>query len=410
MSIGVIKLEIGSVNNNNYNNNIQPSKPLENRTSMDAQNLDLHLPNGFNLNVPYMQADFIDLTPKDPMDITSIDSYKVKLDKGAVNFSDVDVSVMVNQSMKESSPNSPVQDLRFVFKQDNKVSVEGKIKKSFLNIPLKVEGKIESAGDKYAIFTPEQIKIWNIPLKGVMDLFGIKVSTFASGLSDSQGRFFCSGNTFFLNPAKFVPTAVSSKMSSISTFGGGRISVAFGDQPTSVNPKGNYVHINGGNLTFNGALMKNADVDLKDTTPNTPLDLMNEKERMPMINKGDVVVSKAMLTNMIVGGNTGLKDGKVSLDTGVPVVSGKMGILPIKFNLVFGKTEDGKLAVTPEKGKILGFIPIPSGILADKIQKSSEGSVVQDKSVVLDLMKSSNMGLAPLKEVQNTTEGVVLRM
>ena len=396
-----------------------PVKKQENIASLDARNVAYHVPNGLNLNMNYMQADMIDLTPHDPLDVGKAESYKLKINKGEVSLSDVDISVAMSQAFADD-PDSPIKKMRILFMPQNRMIIEGTMQKSFLKIPFQIQGKIDGAGDNFLNLVTDKIKVWNIPVKSAMDLLGLKLGTFIK-LSDPGGKFFISGNNVFFSPTKFTDApAIIGNVNGART-DAGHLAIVFGESrdkgprpatlPTPPPPSPmNYLNLKGGNVEFEGTLIKDPDVTLLDKTPNTPLDFLNAKERIELVNKGEVTIPEKTLKDMVIGGDIGLNSPNMTVQPGKSVVTGKLWIFPLKFSLVFGKTPDGQLTVTPKDGKVLGFIPIPSSMLRSNIQKTMPGSQTYGDSVILDLMKMNNIGLGPLKEVVNAPNGLVLKI
>lgn len=397
-----------------------PAKKSENIANLEARNVAYHVSNGLNLNMTYMQADMIDLTPQDPLNVGTAESYKLKINQGEVKLSDVDISVAMNQAFA-GDPDSPIKKMRVVFMPQNRMMVEGTLQKAFLKIPFQIQGKIDGAGDNFLNLVADKIKVWNISVKSAMDLLGLNLGTFIK-LSDPSGKFFVSGNNIFFSPTKFcdAPTIIGN-VNGAKT-GAGTLAIVFGQSrnagprsatlPTPPPPRSpnNYLNLKGGNIEFEGTLLKDGDVSLLDKTPDTPLDFLNAKERVELVHKGEVTIQEKTLKEMVLGGGTGLNSPNMTVQPGKSVISGKFWIFPLKFSLVFGKTPDGQLTVTPKEGKLLGFIPLPSSLLRNQIQKTMPGSQTYGDSVILDLMQMNNIGLGPLKEVTNAPNGLVLKI
>jgi hypothetical protein len=70
-----------------------------------------------------------------------------------------------------------------------------------------------------------------------------------------------------------------------------------------------------------------------------------------------------------------------------------------------GATDDGRLQLTPSRTKVLGFIPVPGGLVRNQLNKALKGEVV-GKGIALGNLGGIDLG--HLQNVKHQNDYIVL--
>lgn len=360
----------------NYQNPVVPGT-----SKMNAQNLILKINEPevkLNINIPHIDADLYDKTPQDPLDFKDMKSLGMRINNGVLSLSANDLTSTVKTLIAKET--DMIKDFNINFTPGERVQADIKVKK-FLTFNVKIEGKVSAQPTNNMVrLTPDKISLGKIPVKGLLDFFGLEIGEIVK-IGKPNGSFFTSGDSIYFGPTQLVtnPT-LDAHVTDVRT-GMGSLSIMLGDsakyQPKVLHGADNYLRLRGGNVNFNGFNLQDADVSLLDGTPNDPFDIDNDPSKK-VISSGRVAIPEEFIATALknkAGDGSSLKNMKFTMPNGVGKLKASMwGFLPISLDLNFSRSTDGKqLKVTPDKGKLLGFIPLPDSMLRSTLAKETEG-------------------------------------
>lgn len=103
------------------------------------------------------------------------------------------------------TPDAKIRDARLTPLAGSRLSTTGKLKFSaaFPEVPFELEGPLTIPSPNVIRFEAQKIKIAGIPLKAVLDAFGVELSKIAQ-LKDSFGRVVQNGNNIDMVIEKFT--------------------------------------------------------------------------------------------------------------------------------------------------------------------------------------------------------------
>jgi len=398
---------------NNYNINQYPV----NKSQLDAQNSILKINDKdikLSINLPHLQADIIDKTPNDPLDFKDVASFDMNIKNGILSLKDNELSTVVKKLIKKET--DLIKDINFNFQPGNNAEVTLKVKK-LLNFNIKINGKLSAQPVNNMVrFTPEKISVNKIPIQGLLKLFKLEVGEIVK-IGNPNGSFFTSGDSIYFGPTKFVSNPkIDGEIYDVRT-SIGSISILLGKdgsnyQPTPLYGSNNYLRLRGGNVNFGGFNLQDTDVALLDGTPNDPFDIENDPSKK-VISKGRVAIPEEFIANALKqkAGSGSLKNMQFNMPNGVGKLKAAMwGFIPISLNLHFSNSSTGELKVTPNKGRVLGFIPLPNSLLRDTLKKETEGKIDGD-GVTVDLDKLADLQTPNgIKNVEGKNGQLVLYM
>lgn len=377
------------------------------------------------LNSSYIEAAFIDKTPEDALQIEEVD-FNLQVQAGEVSVSDVDATLTVEQILNNRAQRTgkklPISQLRVAFAPDNEVDVEGKYKVLGMNIPFAVNGKLDVTTGGAVKYTLGKASVAGISVNGLMKVFGLnlekllKLNNPAEGLVTRDNSLYVEVGTL-ISQQDGAP-ALQARIRGIRTHLG-QLQVLIGERPEDAQrvidqkqvKEPSYIHGEGGHAYVDGFFVKDGQVSLYDRTPDTPL-YINVKglERSIQIRSGHVAVSEnrlqSLITEELAGTNTftGLT---TDLQKDHAKVSGKLfNAIPLSTRMTFGATEDGRLQLSPSRTKVLGFIPVPGGLVRNQLSKALKGSEVVGKGIAMGNINGIDLG--HLQQVTHQDNYVVL--
>ena len=147
------------------------------RTSVEAQNMVFNVDQNdvkMKIKVPHFEADLFDKTPEDPLTVTDFKNMDISVKNGLVQISDKDLTTTVTNVLKAETKNV-VRNVNIDFIPGNQIKAQI-IGKKFLKFNLTVQGTAHPNPINNVVrFTPDKININGIPVKKIMDFFGLEI-------------------------------------------------------------------------------------------------------------------------------------------------------------------------------------------------------------------------------------------
>jgi hypothetical protein len=156
------------------------------------------------------------------------------------------------------------------------LKVKGKLH-SKGDVPFETEGTMEPTEDGQIRVQARKIKALKVPVKGLMDLLGIKLADLVSTKKVDGVRL--EDDSLILDPQKVLPPPhIQGKVTAIRLVGG-EIVMVIGDPnfdrgkvAKAPPPAGNYMAYRGAQLRFGKLTMSDTDLILLDMDPKDPFD------------------------------------------------------------------------------------------------------------------------------------------
>jgi hypothetical protein len=198
-------------------------------------------------------------------------SFKIRIDAAEIAISPADLANLMN-SYVFARPNSPLSGISVSTTPSGQLKIKGRLHDKG-DIPFETQGTMSPMADGRIRLHSEKVKALHVPVKGLMEAFGIDVADLIK--SGKVPGIQAEDNDLLLDLEQLLPpphidgkvTAVRvEKNSIIQTFGG---SDAKADAKL---PPGNYMSYKGNRLRFGKLTMDDADLTIYDTTPADPMD------------------------------------------------------------------------------------------------------------------------------------------
>jgi hypothetical protein len=170
-----------------------------------------------------------------------------------------------------AAKDAPLKELSVVGAGDA-LKIKGKLH-SKGDVPFETEGKLEATSDGLIRIHAEKIKAAHLPVKGLMDLVGVKIADLISTKKVAGVR--SEGDDLLLEPEQiFPPPHIRGKLSRVAVRGD-QIVLQYGPTPKQqpAGPvSGNYMEFHGGKMKFGKLVMTDTDMVLIDSDPRDPFD------------------------------------------------------------------------------------------------------------------------------------------
>jgi hypothetical protein len=197
-------------------------------------------------------------------------SFRIHIDTAEIAIGPTDLANLLN-SYVFARPNSPLSGISVAI-VNGRLQVKGKLRDKG-DISFESEGVMIPTPDGRVRLHSEKIKALHVPVKGLMDAFGIGVDDMIK--SGKVPGVQAEGNDLILDLEQMLPpphidgkvTSVRVQRNSIiQTFGG------TGTTPAPKLQNANYMAFQGNRLRCGKLTMDNADIVLSDLNPDDPMD------------------------------------------------------------------------------------------------------------------------------------------
>lgn len=170
-----------------------------------------------------------------------------------------------------SAKDTPLKDLS-ITTEGELLKIKGKLH-SKGDVPFEMNGSLSSTPEGKVRVHAQKIKAAHLPIKGLMDLLGLKIEKLVN--TEKVRGVRVEGDELILDPEQlFPPPGIRGKLSDIK-IQGNRLLMIFGTGGTAsglYRAGGNYMAFRGGLLRFGKLTMSDSDMVLIDDNPKDPFD------------------------------------------------------------------------------------------------------------------------------------------
>jgi hypothetical protein len=202
------------------------------------------------------------------------DSFNLRINTAEIAIDSSNLANVLN-SYVFARPHSPLTELS-IFVEKGRLKVKGKLHDKG-DIPFETEGILSPTADGKLRLHSEKIKAMHVPVKGLMDLFGIDL-----GELIKEGKVpgvEAQEDDLILDLEQILPPPhIEGKVVSVRIEGEKIIQIFGGSdaKPVKNIRGGNYMAYKNNRLRFNKLVMNDVDLILIDMDPNDPLDFYLE--------------------------------------------------------------------------------------------------------------------------------------
>jgi hypothetical protein len=196
-------------------------------------------------------------------------SFTLAIDSAEISMRTDALTNVLNQYVFDAS-DSPIMDVAVTI-EGNSLKVKGKAH-SKGDVPFETEGSIGATPDGQIRIQAKKIKAAKLPVKGLMDLLGLKLADLMS--TRKIAGVTLDGDDLVLDPQQILPPPhIQGRVTGVR-LAGAEIILVFGEQkqPEKTHVNGNYMAYHGAELRFGKLTMSDTDLILIDMDSKDPFD------------------------------------------------------------------------------------------------------------------------------------------
>lgn len=210
------------------------------------------------------------------------ESFTIRIDSAEISIRAADLGPVLN-SYVFARPNSPLKGISIAV-ENGRLKIKGKLHDKG-DIPFETEGTLSTTPDGKVRLHSEKVKALHVPVKGLMDLFGIDISDLIKAGKVSGVR--AEENDLILDIGQILPPPhIKGRMTTIRVLGDSLVQT-FGDpdkKSTNRFANGSYMAYQGNRLRFGKLTMTDADIALFDLETGGPLDFYLDRYQDQLVS------------------------------------------------------------------------------------------------------------------------------
>ena len=257
-----------------------PEAPTNQVVQAQMRNVLFRFSPSIAAHIEFLNGEFLP-TGKNPMpNFDDKTSFLVKAKSARISITPEALAAIMNTYVF-AKPSSPLKDLTVTIEGSN-LRVKGKLH-SKGDVPFETLGSLSPTQDGKIRIHSEQVKAFKIPVKGILNLFGVEL---ASILDTSKvDGIDTDKDDLILDMAQLLPPPHIQGSVTAVRVENGKIVTIFG-APDKSEPmeKGNYMAFRGGRLRFGRLTMDNSDLSLFDLDPADPLDWFQDRYKDQLVS------------------------------------------------------------------------------------------------------------------------------
>jgi hypothetical protein len=248
----------------------KPSEKQEDAVQTQMNNVRFHFSDNVQVEIKTLNGELVPLGNNEFPVFDDKTSFNLRITTARITIDSSNLANLLN-SYVFAGPHSPLTELSDTI-ENGRLKVKGKLHDKG-GIPFEMEGTLTPTPDGKLRLHSETIKALHVPVKGLIDLFGIDLG----GLI-KEGKvpgILAEGDDLILDLELILPAPhIEGKVASVR-IEGENIIQEFGDsdrKPVKHIRAGNYMAFRNNRLRFGKLLMNDADLILMDMDPGDPLD------------------------------------------------------------------------------------------------------------------------------------------
>jgi len=252
------------------------SKPASEAAAVrtEMHNVMYHFRDEITVHIRDLLGQLIPDNPEGPVIFDDKNSFTLRIDGAEIAMGTDALSRVLNQQVFGAS-DAPLKQLA-ITADGNVLTVKGKLH-SKGDLPFESKGSLSATDDGEIRIHIQKIKAAHLPVKGIMDLLGVKIANLIS--AEKVRGIRVDGDDLLIDVQQILPPPrIEGRVTSVRIEGAQLVQV-FGTLPKDggrarkiVGTHGNYMAYRGARLRFGKLTMSDADMILIDMDPKDPFD------------------------------------------------------------------------------------------------------------------------------------------
>ena len=260
---------------------IEAQGPAETETQVEMLNVNMHADAKLILHIRHLTGKFVPTRKGQPPTFDDTLSYVLAIDSGEVAVSMASMSYALN-TYAFGEPDAPLKNLQ-LSAEGSQIRQKGTLMKG-VGIPFEMVATIGPTPDGRIRVHPTQMTVAHLPVKGLMNLFGLDMAKLVN-TRKSRG-VSVDESDLILDPSRMLPPPkMHGRITAVRVQGDEIVQIFGKETPDSAaeQPRSNYMAYRGGILRFGKLTMNNADMRLIDADPSDPFEFFPEHYRDQLV-------------------------------------------------------------------------------------------------------------------------------
>ncbi|HEY9722688.1 MAG TPA: hypothetical protein V6D47_11785 [Oscillatoriaceae cyanobacterium] len=236
-----------------------------------AHNVIYRLDPNVSMTLEDLNADVVLKDPSQPFVPANKNDYSILIHQAKVDKGPKSLAALMNNYVF-AGPNAPIRNVSIKF-VGNQIDMTGQMHKGVW-VGFEMKGALTPTPDGKIAMTATEIKSLDVPVNGLMNLIGLKMSSLMT--MDPSTGLTVQGNTIIMDLSKlYPPPRMMGRVTAVS-ISNNRLHITMDDgqaqpwpQLPVANPKSTMV-MWGGDVLINNCLNLNAHMEILDATPQDP--------------------------------------------------------------------------------------------------------------------------------------------
>ena len=238
------------------------------------RNVALHLADGVILDVRTLDGEFVSRSRTEPPVFDDPGSYTLRMRAASVSMNGASLTNMIRQGL--ASRPSPLKDVTITI-ENGELRAKGKLQKG-ITVPFAMTAAVSATPDGMMRLHSTKLKAVGVPVKGLLDLLGLKMDDLLKMPPGSGMR--ADGDDLLLDTTALMPPPRTEGRLKSVAISGNRLAMTMTGpgtpppRPATLPLPGarNYLYFFGGSIRFGKLTMSDADMQLIDADPRDPFD------------------------------------------------------------------------------------------------------------------------------------------
>ena len=244
------------------------------RCGVEMRNVSLHLADGVVLSVAFLNGEFVSRSAAEPPVFDDPTSYTLRMKTGDLAIDAASLTSLIRSTLARHP--SPLKDVTVTF-EEGRLRAKGTLDKG-VSVPFSMTATVGATPDGRLRLHAEKVKAVGVPVKGLLDLIGLDVSSLMKMPPESGIR--ADKDDLLLDTAAMLPPPRMEGTLASAAVSGGRLRLKMtGAARPPARPATlplpsaqNYLYFFGGSIRFGKLTMSDADMQLIDADPSNPFD------------------------------------------------------------------------------------------------------------------------------------------
>jgi hypothetical protein len=242
-----------------------PGAPAAIHCGIEMRNVALHLAEGVILNVRTLDGEFVSRSRTEPPILDDPGSYTLRMRAANIWLDGPSLTNMIRQGL--ASRPSPLKEVTVTI-ENGELRATGKLQKG-VPVPFSMTASVSATADGMLRLHATKLKAVGVPVKGLLDLLGLKMDDLLKMPPGSGMR--ADGDDLLLDTTALMPPPRTEGHLKSVAVSGNRLAMTM-TGPGSPPGARNYLYFFGGSIRFGKLTMTDADMQLVDADPRDPFD------------------------------------------------------------------------------------------------------------------------------------------